>query len=61
MEDCKNHFNEINTDELNMGRKFARAKYTIWSCYHPETNLWVEFPIKLNVEIEDAYQKRLTV
>ncbi|CAF1174937.1 unnamed protein product [Didymodactylos carnosus] len=61
VEDCKNYFNELNSGLLNQAKKVARAQSVVWSYVHPETNQWAQYPIKLNAEIEDAFQKRLPV
>ncbi|CAF3398745.1 unnamed protein product [Rotaria socialis] len=61
VEKCKTYFHELNSNLLNQARKIASAQGVVWSYLHPETNQWIQYPIELNVEIEDAYKKRLPV
>ncbi|CAF2225875.1 unnamed protein product [Rotaria magnacalcarata] len=59
VEECKTYFHKLNSNLLNQARKIASAQGVVWSYLHPETKQWIQYPIILNVEIEDAYQKRL--
>jgi hypothetical protein len=61
VEECKIYFHELNNDILDQIRKITSAQFVVWSYFHSATNRWIEYPIIANVEIENAYQRKLAV